>query len=158
MTVLLPLKCLILTSESKIMGHVVLRLFLWRGHDLVPDGNFFCLFAIAPFSRDMFTFLLNASSKDISAPYPPWKEILKTAVLDMSKLFLLDFLLLMFAPILPGDFPGMTSRKPCIVGTVALILASALSYFLSCPSTAVISLLFYHPHLTTVVPFGLDTS
>lgn len=33
----LPLKCLILTSESKIMG---------QGHYLVPDGNFFCLFVL----------------------------------------------------------------------------------------------------------------
>lgn len=65
------------------------------------------------------------------------------AVLDMSELFLpfvLGFLLLMFAPALLGDFPGMTSRKLSIAGAVALALVSAPGYCLGCPSIAVMSL------------------
>jgi len=61
------------------------------------------------------------------------KKIVKMAVLDMSKLFLsflLDFLLLRFAP---DDFLGMTSRKPSVAGAVALALLSAPGYCLSCP-------------------------
>ena len=71
------------------------------------------------------------------------KKILKSTVLDMSKLFLpfvLDFLLLMFAKVLLGDCRGMTSRKPSIAGAVALALVSAPGYCLSCPSIAVMYL------------------
>lgn len=56
---------------------------------------------------------------------------LKTAVLDMGKLFLpfvLGFLLLVFASVLLGGFLGMTSRKPSIAGAVALLLLSAPGY------------------------------
>lgn len=50
------------------------RGFLWWGHHLVPDDNFFCLFGIPPFFRVIVTIFLNVSSKDISAPYPSWKQ------------------------------------------------------------------------------------
>lgn len=88
---------------------------------------------------------------------PSMKKILKVAVLGMSELFLpfmLDFLLLMFAPVVLGDCPGMTSRKPSLAGAVALALVSAPGYCLSCPSIAVMSFLFYNLFLTTLVLFG----
>lgn len=79
---------------------------------------------------------------------------MKAAVLDFGELLsplTLDFLLLVFAPVLLGDFQGMTSRKPSIAGAVTLAPLFASGYCLSCPSTAVMSVLLCHLRLASLV-------
>lgn len=81
-------------------------------------------------------------------------EHVKAAVLA-SRTLLLSFVLavlsLTFAPVLLGDFPGATSRKAFIAGAAASAPLSAPGYCLSCPSSAIMAVLFCHLCLTGFV-------